>query len=148
MKLRSDGSLERYKARLVILGNRQEEGIDYKETFVPVVKMTTARIMLQVSATKNWELHQMDFHNAFLHGHLDEEVYMKLPPGFTSTAPGQVCRLKKSLYGLRQAPRCWFAKLSSALKEFDYSLSNLARGDKVMYVLVSIDDLIIGGNNS
>lgn len=96
----------------------------------------------------------MDVHNAFLHGDLDEEVYMKLPPGFSATADNQVCHLKKSLYGLRQAPRCWFAKLSNALQEFgfkqnysDYSLFTLRHGASTLYVLVYVNDLIIGGDN-
>lgn len=112
IKYNSDGSVERCKARLVILGNKQVEGLDYNETFAPTAKMVTVRIFLAIAAAKHWELHQMDVHNAFLHGELDEEVYMKMPLGFTSSTPNKECRLRKSLYGLRQAPRCWFAKLT------------------------------------
>jgi len=79
IKLRSDGSLDRYKARLVALGNRQEYGIDYEETFAPVAKMTTIRTILAIAASQSWPLHQMDVKNAFLHGDLKEEIYMKLP---------------------------------------------------------------------
>lgn len=132
IKYNSDGSVERYKARLVLLGNNQIEGIDYNETFAPVAKMVTVRTFLSVAAAKSWELHQMDVHNAFLHGDLDEEVYMKMPLGFVTSQPNKVCRLRKSLYGLRQAPRCWFAKLAAALKKYgflqsqsDYSLFTL-----------------------
>lgn len=117
--------------------------------------MTTVRILLEISAAKGWELFQMDVHNAFLHGDLDDEVYMKLPPGFSASSPNKVCKLRKSLYGLRQAPRCWFAELSSALKDFgfkqnysDYSLFTLKKGSSIVYVLVYVDDLIIGGNDS
>lgn len=155
IKFFSDGSIERHKARLVALGNRQEEGVDYKETFAPVVKMTTMRIVLEVAAAKDWELYQMDVHNAFLHGDLEEEVYMKLPPGFDSSDGTKVCKLNKSLYGLRQSPRCWFAKLSKALLDFgfkqnykDYSLFTLKRGGSTIFVLVYVDDLIVGGDNS
>ena len=155
IKFNAYGTIERYKARLVVLGNRQQEGIDYKETFAPVVKMTTIRILLGVAAAKGWELYQMDVHNAFLHGDLEEEIYMQLPPGFKSTVPNQVCKLNKSLYGLRQAPRCWFSKLSTALTGFgfqqnkaDYSLFTLVQGSSIIYVLVYVDDLIIGGNDS
>ena len=82
--------------------------------------MVTFRAFLAVAAAKNWELHQMDVHNAFLHGDLDEEVYMKPPPGFYSSNPSLVCCLRKSLYDLRHAPRCWFAKLAYALKRYGF----------------------------
>lgn len=154
IKYNADGTIECYKARLVILGNHQIEGLDYNETFAPVAKMVSVRLFLAVAATKNWELHQMDVHNAFLHGDLEEEVYMRLPPGFSSATPGLVCRLKKSLYGLRQAPRCWFAKLVQALFRYgfrqscsDYSLFTYVRANLRLYVLVYVDDLIISGND-
>lgn len=155
IKYNSDGSVERLKARLVVFGNHQIEGIDYNETFAPVAKMVTVRAFLAIAASKNWELHQMDVHNAFLHGDLDEEVYMKLPPGFDSDTPGLVCRLRKSLYGLKQAPRCWFAKLVTALKGYgflqsfsDYSLFTYTKGSVQINVLVYVDDIIISGNDS
>ncbi|KAL1217883.1 Retrovirus-related Pol polyprotein from transposon RE2 [Cardamine amara subsp. amara] len=115
LKYNAYGFIERYKARLVVPGNLLVEGRDFNETFVPVSKMKTVRTLLEVAAAKDWEVHQMDVHNAFLHGDLEEEVYMKLPPGFETDDPIKVCRLKKSLYGLKQAPRCWFVKLSLAL---------------------------------
>jgi len=154
VKHKSDGTVERYKARLVILGNRQVEGVDYNETFAPVAKMVTVQTILAVAAVKNWELHQMDVHNAFLHGDLQEEVFMKPPPGFHTTRPGIVCKLHKSLYGLKQAPRCWFAKMSTALKVYgfkqslsDYSLFILQQQGSILVVLVYVDDLIISGND-
>ncbi|CAA7059556.1 unnamed protein product [Microthlaspi erraticum] len=154
LKFNSDGSLERHKARLVAMGNRQQESVDFKETFASVAKLTTVRHLLAVAAAKDWEVHQMDVHNAFLHGDLEEEMYMKLPPGFQSSDPNKVCRLRKSLYGLKQAPRCWFAKLSTALKDYgfkqgypDYSLFSLIQDGTILHVLVYVDDFVIAGND-
>ncbi|GJV89139.1 retrovirus-related pol polyprotein from transposon TNT 1-94 [Tanacetum coccineum] len=155
IKYKSDGTIERFKARIVILGNHQVEGIDYTETFAPVAKIITVRVFLAVVASKQWELHQMDVHNAFLHGDLEEEVFMKIPPGLNKGKLGAACKLRKSLYGLQQAPRCWFSKLSLALKNYgfvqsysDYSLFTLKQNDIQLNVLVYVDDLIISGNDS
>ncbi|KAL9225890.1 hypothetical protein vseg_001766 [Gypsophila vaccaria] len=154
IKHKSDGTIERYKARLVVFGNHQLEGIDFVETFAPTVKMVTVQTFLTVAAIKQWELHQMDVHNAFLHGDLNEEVYMRLPPGFSHGHHGKVCRLRKSLYGLRQAPRCWYAKLATALQTYgfkaspsDHSLFVYIENDIVLNILVYVDDLVIAGNN-
>jgi len=155
VKHNSDGSVERYKARLVALGNKQKEGEDYGETFAHVAKMGTVRVFLDVAAKRNWEIHQMDVHNAFLHGDLHEEVYMKLPPGFEASHPNKVCRLRKALYGLKQAPRCWFQKLTTALKKYgfqqsrkDYSLFTLTRGQVRIHILIYVDDLVITGSSA
>jgi len=106
VKHNANGSMSRYKARLVAKGYAQTYGIDYEETYSLVAKMTIVRAIITMAAAKGWSLHQMDVKNVFLHGDLQEEVYMEQPPGYVEqTYPNLVCRLKKALYGLKQAPR-------------------------------------------
>lgn len=118
IKRRADGSIERYKARLVAKGFKQRFGVDYLDTYSPVVKPTTVRVLLSLAVSKGWTLHQIDIQNAFLHGDLKEEVYMSQPPGFqdTKAPPGYICKLDKALYGLKQAPRAWHSKLTNKLQ--------------------------------
>ena len=103
IKCKADGSVERYKARLVAKGFTQTYGIDYQKTFAPVAKINSIRVLMSLVVNSNWPLHQLDGKNAFLNGDLEEEVFMSLPPGFEeSFEDGKVCKLKKSLYGLKQ----------------------------------------------
>lgn len=116
--------------------------------FAPVAKMVTIQILLSVVATRKQEIHQIDVQNAFVHGDLQEQVYMKLPPGFSKGQKGKVCRLQKSLYMHKQASHCWFAKLTSTLKQCSfcqscyYSLFTYSLGKIFICVLVCVDDLL------
>ena len=116
-----NGKIDKHKARLVAKGFSQVEGIDYTETFSPVAKMNSIRLVLSLAASLKWEVHQMDVKSVFLHGDLHEEIYMEQPIGFIQTDSSLVCRLKKSLYGLKQAPRAWYAKMDSFLLESGFS---------------------------
>ena len=155
IKYNADGSIERFKARLVAKGYTQQEGIDFHDTFSPVAKMVTVRCALSLAAMHNWPVFQMDVFNAFLQGDLHEEVFMVLPQGFGSKGEiSKVCRLKKSLYGLKQASRQWNIKLTTALVEsgfqqskHDYSLFTKKVDQKIVMILVYVDDLIITGND-
>ncbi|CAL2240436.1 unnamed protein product [Prunus armeniaca] len=151
-----DGSIERHKVRLVARGFTQTFEVDYKETFAPVAKMNSVRVLLSVAVNKGWSMYQMDVKNAFLHGDLEEEVYMKLPPGHPqNNEPDLVCKLHKSIYGLKQSPRAWYAKLSSVLQSIGFKRSNadsslFVRTGAVgkLVVLIYVDDLIITGDNA
>jgi hypothetical protein len=150
-----EGKVERFKARLVAKGYSQTYGIDYEETFAPVAKMNTIRTLISCSSNLGWDLHQLDIKNAFLHGDLHEEVYMRIPPGFnTPQTDGKVLRLHRSLYGLKQSPRAWFDRFRRAIIQMGYKQSNADHtlfykhnGDKLAILIVYVDDIIITGSD-
>ncbi|SMR58220.1 unnamed protein product [Zymoseptoria tritici ST99CH_1E4] len=140
------GEITRYKARWVVRGFEQREGINFLETFAAVVKLMSYRIMFALAAKFNWHVHQMDVKTAFLYGKVEEEIYVELPPG--SKIDGKVCKLKKALYGLKQAPRVWYNTLNKALSDIGFSpcVHNKAVFKKdSTFILVYVDDLLIAG---
>ncbi|KAJ0624958.1 putative RNA-directed DNA polymerase [Helianthus annuus] len=153
---RSDGSLERYKARLVCDGRSQQVGIDCGETFSPVVKPATIRTVLSIALSNSWSVHQLDVTNAFLHGTLNETVYMHQPMGFRhKDFPDYVCRLKKSLYGLKQAPRAWYQRFTDYVRTIgftqsrcDASLFILNSAGHIAYLLLYVDDILLVTSSS
>jgi Reverse transcriptase (RNA-dependent DNA polymerase) len=113
--------MDRFKARLVAKGYTQTYGVDYEETFAPVAKMNNVRTLISCEVNSGWDMCQLDVKNVFLHGELKEEVYMEIPSGFQNEQlKGKVCRLKRSLYGLKQSPRAWFDRFSMAIKKLGY----------------------------
>ena len=114
MKRDADGSLQRFKARLVAQGYSQSKGIDYQEVFSPVARYNSIRALFAVANTCDWDIHQMDVKTAFLQGDLDEAIFMKQPEGYIDEErPNHVCRLNKSIYGLKQAARCWNSSIDT-----------------------------------
>nr|GEY34820.1 putative RNA-directed DNA polymerase [Tanacetum cinerariifolium] len=155
IKYNPDDTIERYNARLVAKGYTQTYSIDYSETFSPVAKINTIRVLFSVAANKEWPLYQFDVKNAFLHGELKEEVYMEAPQGFTDRfTKGEVCLLKKSLYGLKQSPRAWFGRFTLAMNKYGFKQSNSdhtlflkRRGNLITCLIIYVDDMIITGDD-
>ena len=149
IKRQADCQIDQYKAWLVAHGFTQQEGIDYLETFSPVVKLITVHLVLIIVVSYGWNIHQLDVHNAFLNDILQDEVYMAQP------LSSYVCRFHKSLYGLKQAPRAWYNRLSKFLifigfqaSKVDTSLFTLSLDGAMIYLLVYVDDILLTGSNS
>ncbi|KZV46385.1 hypothetical protein F511_16024 [Dorcoceras hygrometricum] len=137
-KIKRDGNnqVERYRARLVVKGYAQKEDIDFNEIFSPVVQLNTFRVVLALCAVFDLHLEQLDVKTVFLHGDLEEEIYMLQPEGFAEIGKENlVCRLKKSLYGLKQTPRCWYKRLDSYIVSLGY---NRLSADPCTYCLTYI----------
>jgi len=155
-KFHADGSLERYKARWVLRGFTQRPGVDFAETFSPVVKPATVRTVLSLALSRQWPVHQLDVKNAFLHGTLTETVFAAQPSGFEDPAhPDFVCRLNKSLYGLKQAPRAWYSRFATYLVSLgfveaksDTSLFVYHRGSDMAYLLLYVDNIVLTASST
>lgn len=151
----SKGNLEKYKARLVAKGFTQKDGIDYTETFSPVSKKDSLRIVLALVAHYDLELHQMDVKTAFLNGELEEEIYMDQPEGFVATGTENlVCRLRKSIYGLKQASRQWYIKFNDTILSYgfveiivDRCIYMKVSGSKFAILVLYVDDILIAAND-
>ncbi|PKU63435.1 Retrovirus-related Pol polyprotein from transposon TNT 1-94 [Dendrobium catenatum] len=155
-KYNSDGTVARFKARLVAQGNTQQYGVNYLETFSPVAKFTTIRTFLTIAIHFNWPVHQIDITNAFLHGNLNETIFMKQPKGFEDdNQPNYVCKLNKTIYGLKQSPRMWFHMLSTHLQSIgfvagkaDSSMFIFSKDDVQLFMVIYVDDILLTGNKN
>ncbi|GJY81313.1 retrotransposon protein, putative, ty1-copia subclass [Tanacetum coccineum] len=150
-----DGAVHTFKARLVAKGFTQTYGVDYEETFSPVADIRAIRILIAIAAFYDYEIWQMDVKTAFLNGHLSEEVYMVQPEGFVNPKfPNRVCKLKRSIYGLKQASRQWNKRFDDEIKKFGFSQNRdepcvymKASGSYVTFLILYVDDILIMGNN-
>ena len=154
-KLNVDNSINKHKARLVVKGYAQIFGVDYSDTFAPVARLDTIRLLLAISAQKGWKVFQLDVKSAFLNGVLQEEIYVKQPDGFViQGVEDKVYLLQKALYGLKQAPRAWYSRIDEHLLNLGFvkSLSEATlyvklKDNDVLIVSLYVDDLLVTGSN-
>lgn len=152
-KIGSDGSIEKYKARLVAKGYSQVEGVDYGEIFSPVAKMMSIRFLLSIATAYDLEVEQMDVKTAFLHGGLEEDIYMTQPEHYVVKSKSNlVCKLKKSLYGLKQSPRMWYQKFDTYVLSLGFERSKSdhyvyykSDGDHFLFIALYVDDMLFIG---
>ena len=156
VKCRADGSIERYKARLVAKRFTQTHDIDYQEPFAPVAEINSIRALLSLAISLDWPLHQLDVKNAFLNRDLEEEVFMSQPPGFEEhLGEEKVCRLRKSLYGLKQSCRAWFGRFGKVVKGHGYTQSQVdhtmlymhSKEGNIAILIIYVDDIILIGDD-
>ena len=150
-----DGNVHTYKARLVAKGFKQTHGIDYDEIFSPVAMLKSIRILLAIAAYYDYEIWQMDVKTAFLNGNLLKDVYMIQPEGFVNPKnSGKVCKLQRSIYGLKQASRSQNLHFDEAVKEFGFIKNEdepyvykKVSGSAVVFLVLYVDDILLIGNN-
>ena len=155
MKFRADGSIDKHKARLVAKGYSQIEGIDFEETFSPIAKLNTIRMIIALATKHRWKIHQLDAKYAFLNGNLKEEVYLVQPEGLVKKGEEQLLyRLKKALYGLKQAPLTWYETLTKFLKQSNFKQGSVDPTlflkkvkNHLMIVQIYVDDIIFGSTD-
>jgi hypothetical protein len=148
-----DGSIEKYKERFVAHGFSQKEGIDYEETFSPVARYTSIGTIIALATKMKWKLHQMDVKTTFLNGVIEEEVYIEQPQGFeVEDMKTHVCKLKKALYILKQAPRAWYGRIDSFMTSLGFTKSKVdsnlyfkVMNDESIILLLYVDDLFLTG---
>ncbi|KAL0537256.1 hypothetical protein IC582_026232 [Cucumis melo] len=153
-KTKSNGSIERYKTILVVVGYTQKQGIDYFDTYSPITKITTIRALIALAAIHSLIIHQMDVKTAFLNGDLEEEFYMTQPEGFKiSGQENKVCKLRKSLYDLKQAPKQWYEKFNNTLINNGFKINSSYTcvyskvfGADCILICLYVDDMLIFGN--